>query len=163
MFKIVIKQRFLGYICVVVMVIGASQALAEIHKWVDKNGKVHYGDRLPESGNVKLMEISVESFSSVEIRGLDAGDLSVLTKDVNDEIKNKKVVMYSTESCGYCKKAKAYFNAKGISYTERDINKDASARRQWEKLNGTGVPLILVGKSKMSGFNAERFERMYFN
>jgi len=145
------------------MLIVTLSVSAEIHKWVDENGKVHYGDRPAQSGDVQYLEVSVESFSSVEIRELNPDDLAILTENEKDKVKKKKVVMYSTENCGYCKKAKAYFNAKGISYSERDINKDESARRQWQKLNGTGVPLILVGKNKMSGFSVARFEKMYFN
>lgn len=146
-----------------ILLIATLSVSAEILKWVDENGKVHYGDRPAQSNDVQYLEVSVESFSSVEVRELNSDDLSVLTENEKDKVKKKKVVMYSTESCGYCKKAKAYFNAKGISYSERDINKDKSARRQWEKLNGTGVPLILVGKNKMAGFSVARFEKMYFN
>ena len=32
-----------------------------------------------------------------------------------------KVVMYSTSWCGYCKKAKNYFEANKIAYIEKDI------------------------------------------
>ena len=130
---------------------------------MDENGKIHYGDRPPESGEIERLEISVESFSSVEVRDLDDGDIAVLGDIQVPQGKAKKVVMYSTENCGYCKKAKAYFNANEISFTERDINKSASAKRQWKKLNGTGVPLILVGERKMRGFSISSFEKIYFN
>lgn len=156
MLRVIIFCLYVGVFCF-------TSASADIHKWVDENGKIHYGDRPPESSNIQTLEISVESFSSVEIRELNPDDLSVLAREQKDTAGNKKVVMYSTQYCGYCKKAKAYFNSKGISYSERDINEDASARKQWQKLNGTGVPLILVGKSKMSGFSVPRFEQLYFN
>lgn len=151
-------------ICLSVSVfIWSVGAWAEIHKWIDESGKIHYGDRPPESSGMQTLEISVESFSSVEVRELNSADLSVLAREQKNIAKSKNVVMYSTQSCGYCKKAKAYFSSKGIKFTERDINNDPSARKQWEKLNGTGVPLILVGKSKMSGFSQSRFEQLYFN
>ncbi len=136
---------------------------AEIHKWMDEDGKIHYGDRPPESGEIEQLEISVESFSSVEVRNLDEGDIAVLGDTQVQQGEAKKVVMYSTENCGYCKKAKAYFNASKISFTERDINKSAAAKRQWKNLNGTGVPLILVGERKMRGFSVSSFEKIYFN
>ncbi len=153
-----IKAYLLGAI-----LISMAPAMAEIHKWVDEHGKIHYGDRPPQSSNVQTLEVSVESFSSVEIRQLNPDDIAVLSSEVKGNVKNKRVVMYSTETCGYCKKAKAYFSERGIDYSERDINKDASARKQWEKLNGTGVPLILIGKRKMSGFSVDRFEKIYFS
>ncbi len=94
---------------------------------------------------------------------MDANDIAVLGSEPEQPGQAKKIIMYSTESCGYCKKAKAYFEINNISFTERDINKSASAKRQWKKLNGTGVPFILVGKRKMRGFSVSLFENIYFN
>lgn len=71
--------------------------------------------------------------------------------------------MYSTKWCGVCKKAKAYFQANQIPFREYDIEESQRARKQFEKYNGKGVPLILVGKQKMSGFSTASFERIYFN
>ena len=82
---------------------------------------------------------------------------------INGKNRLKKIVMYSAENCGYCKKAKSYFNANNISFTELDINKSALAKRQWKKLNWTGVPLILIGERKMRGFCILSFENIYFN
>ncbi len=136
---------------------------AEIHKWVDESGKIHYGDRPPTSGDIEQLDVSIESFSSVEVRKMDANDIAVLGNESEPPGQTKKVIMYSTESCSYCKKAKAYFEINDIRFTERDINKSASAKRQWKKLKGTGVPLILVGKRKMRGFSISSFEDIYFN
>ena len=40
-----------------------------------------------------------------------------------------KVIMYATDWCGYCKKARRYFRKNGISFTEYDIEKDAAAKK----------------------------------
>ena len=69
--------------------------------------------------------------------------------------------MYSAEWCGYCKKAKRYFNMKGISYTEYDVEKNARAKSEYEKMGATGVPVILVGKKRMNGFSEKGFEKLY--
>ena len=136
---------------------------AEIHKWVDENGKIHYGDRAPASKNVKALDISVETFSNVEVRPLDEEAMSVLEREIDGKTKKKKVVMYSTEWCGVCKKAKKYFNANSIPFREYDIEKDEKRAREFKKLKGRGVPLILVGKQRMSGFSASSFEKLYKN
>ncbi len=47
-----------------------------------------------------------------------------------------RVVMYCTSWCPACRRARAYFNQKGISFTEVDIGRDraAAARvREWAK------------------------------
>ena len=70
------------------------------------------------------------------------------------------VVMYATSWCPYCAKARAYFARTGTAYTEYDIEKSAAAKAEFKRLGGRGVPLILVGKEKMSGFNELAFESL---
>jgi len=43
---------------------------------------------------------------------------------------------------------------------EYDIEKMPSKQREFKRLGGKGVPLITVGKQKMSGFSATRLESM---
>lgn len=73
--------------------------------------------------------------------------------------------MYSTVWCGFCKKAKAYFKKKSIAFSERDIEKSSQAKKEYQKLGGGGIPLILVGNrtgtQKISGFSVARFDKAY--
>ncbi len=69
--------------------------------------------------------------------------------------------MYSTVWCGYCKKARRYFKEKGIPFQEYDTETTQKGREDYKKLNGTGVPIILVGKKRMNGFSPSGFERLY--
>lgn len=96
---------------VILFLMGSFAAHAEIHKWVDENGKIHYGDHPPESNKVEQLEISVESFSSVEVRALDEDNLDALNTSTQDKSKNKKVVMYSTKWCGVGKQKMSGFSA----------------------------------------------------
>lgn len=70
------------------------------------------------------------------------------------------VVMYATSWCPYCAKARAYFGKKGIAYTEYDVEKSPAANAEFKRLGGRGVPLILVGREKMSGFSEEGFDAL---
>ncbi len=137
-----------------------SVASAEIYKWVDENGKIHYDDRPPQTSNAQRLEISIETYSSVEMQSYD-GELT--SAGDNESAKRKNVVMYSTEWCGVCKKAKAYFDANGIPFREYDVEKSQKGKRAFKKLKAKGVPVILVGKQRMNGFSAASFEKMYYN
>lgn len=66
------------------------------------------------------------------------------------------VTLYSTSWCGVCKEARAFFRSKGVSFTDKDIEKDASAKAELDrKLPGaTGVPVIDIGGDIMPGFSA---------
>ena len=72
-----------------------------------------------------------------------------------------KVVLYGTTWCGYCKKAKSYFRANNIAFTEYDIEKSASAKRDFKRMGGGGVPLILVGEKRIRGFSPSKFAKAY--
>jgi len=69
-----------------------------------------------------------------------------------------QVVMYATDWCGYCARARAYFEENGIAYTELDIDKSHAAHAQFKRLGGRGVPLILVGRERVNGFSELAFE-----
>jgi len=69
-----------------------------------------------------------------------------------------RVVMYATEWCGYCKQARKYFMENGIDYVEFDIEKDRSAKRDFDALLGSGTPLLYNGYARMVGFNKRQVD-----
>ena len=53
-----------------------------------------------------------------------------------------------------------FLSQKGISYTERNIVRDESARKELtEKYNALGVPLIVVDDHVIMGFDKRRIEQ----
>jgi glutaredoxin-like YruB-family protein len=73
----------------------------------------------------------------------------------------KQVVIYTTSHCPYCVKAKQYFTQKNIRYREIDIEKSTSGDAEFKKLGGTGVPLIMVGNTKLQGFSASKLDQLF--
>lgn len=66
------------------------------------------------------------------------------------------VIVYSTTWCAYCKMLKKYLSDKGVSYVEKDIEKDAAAHSElMEKIGGNfrGVPVADVHGSIILGFD----------
>ena len=143
--------------CLLLLVLTSSLSHAQLYKWVDDEGNMHYGDSPPE--NVELKKITGEITSipavSVEPSGLDSGQTTAAGAA-------KKVVMYSTSWCGYCRQAARYFRQKKIPFTEYDIEKSAKGARDYKRLKGRGVPVILIGKKRMNGFSVGRFNQIYY-
>ena len=81
---------------------------AEIYKWVDKNGRVHYDDKLPLQNNKQLMNINEESNA---VSGLSDGRLEKRKKllDAIDEDRKLK-----KEKAAKAKKKKAKLNKQCI-------------------------------------------------
>jgi len=67
----------------------------------------------------------------------------------------KKVTIYSTPVCKYCKLAKDYFSANNIPYEEHNVAADAEKRNEMiEKSGQMGVPVIIIGDTDLVvGFN----------
>ena len=73
----------------------------------------------------------------------------------------KQVTVYSTPSCGYCHKAKEFFQAKGVEYKEIDVSQDhAAAQAMVEKSGQMGVPVIEIADSIVVGFNQPVIEEL---
>ncbi|MCH9695006.1 MAG: hypothetical protein K0U72_10905 [Gammaproteobacteria bacterium] len=71
------------------------------------------------------------------------------------------VVMYATDWCGYCKKARQYFVDNNVRFVEYDIEKDRAAKRDYEVLRGNGTPLLYQGFTRVSGFDVRQIERTF--
>jgi glutaredoxin len=69
------------------------------------------------------------------------------------------IIMYSTDWCGYCKQARALFNSSGLAYREYDIEKSAEGLKQYQVLDGRGVPLIVINGKLLRGFNKRQILR----
>ena len=59
----------------------------------------------------------------------------------------KKVEIFSTPTCGYCKMAKEYFTEKGVEYTDYDVATDEAKRNEMvQKTGQMGVPVIVMSE-----------------
>ena len=74
---------------------------------------------------------------------------------------DKKVVIYSTPTCPYCKRAKDYLSQKGISYTDINVAVDREkAKEMIQKSGQMAVPVIIVDDEIMVGFNQAKLDEL---
>jgi glutaredoxin len=71
-----------------------------------------------------------------------------------------KVKLYTTAWCGYCKKARAYLNARNIPFEDIDVETTDRGRREFREINGNGVPVIFVGDRRMNGYDQGGLQNM---
>ncbi len=65
----------------------------------------------------------------------------------------KRLTLYSTEPCGYCRNAKALLASRGIEYTEINMAKDPDGRAELARKTGLMTfPQILVDGEPIGGF-----------
>ena len=69
-----------------------------------------------------------------------------------------KVVLYGTDWCGYCAKTRAYFKENKIEFVDLDIEKSPAAKKAHAELGGGGVPVVLIGNRKITGYDTGAFQ-----
>ena len=73
----------------------------------------------------------------------------------------KPVAIYTTDTCGYCKIAKEYFQKNNVEFSEFNVGTDLAKRQEMiEKSGQMGVPVITVGDDLVVGFNKSRLQEL---
>jgi glutaredoxin len=137
----------LALLCGLTVLIAAAQA--GVYKWTDEQGRVHYSDAPPARGKSEQVKIRINSYTGPAVVSRAPAAAS-----------GSEVLIYTTSWCGVCKMAKAYLDSRGVRYREVDVEADAGGKQAFAKLGGRGVPVILVGESRMDGFDQARLEAM---
>jgi glutaredoxin len=120
---------------------------AGVYKWTDADGRTQFGDRPPE--DVAAQEINIKAF-----------DGSAEASSVGDAAIDRSVTLLSATWCGVCTRAKEHLRARGISFTEHDVEKSGIGKSEFKRLNGKGVPIILVGQQRMNGFSVAGLDKL---
>lgn len=71
----------------------------------------------------------------------------------------KKIKIYSTPTCPYCKMAKAYLDGKGIAYEDVDVSEDQKAAEEMvDKTGQMGVPVLDIEGATIIGFDKDAID-----
>jgi glutaredoxin 3 len=64
-----------------------------------------------------------------------------------------RIQIYTTRWCGYCVRAKALLDGKGIAYEEITLDDDPAFRRNLQELTGGWtVPQVLIDGTPIGGY-----------
>lgn len=127
-----------------------SAASAQVYRWTDENGKVHFGDAPSPSGARKVEKQQARSTTAPT-----ASEPYVLQV----ARKSNPVSLYTSPDCGAgCNDARDYLNKRGIPFTEISVTNNAKIDELKKVSGGSGVPAMLVGKSVHKGFEVGMYE-----
>ena len=147
------KIRATFVIWLFLLLIFSAPAWAQMYKWQDEKGVTHFSDSPPQGkGAVKMQIKEAEGTSEKAIDPRQPANRQVQGTKAYQDI---KVVMYVTDWCGYCRKAREYLRSLGVNLVEFDIEKDAAKREEMRKLGGRGVPLIDVEGILIKGYSQQ--------
>lgn len=133
----------------------ALPAFAQLYRWTDDKGVIHYSDKAPDKGTARAVELRINSYSGPATVTTTGAPAAAAAQSAKAPVK-----MLATAWCGYCAKARAYMNSRGIPFEELDVEKSAQGKQEYRALKGRGVPIILVGNQRMNGYDQARLEAM---
>ncbi len=125
------------------LVLASASAGAQMYKWTDAKGTVHYTDTPPPAnarvGNVKAAASSVQT--------------GALPYQLAQAVRRHPVRLYTTPGCTPCDEARAYLNKRGIPYAEKTVRTDVDAASLRAAGGSGSAPFLLVGTVKSNGFD----------
>ena len=72
-----------------------------------------------------------------------------------------RVLVFTTPTCSWCRRAKQYLTQRQVRFREIDVSRDPSAARDVVRLTGQmGVPVIVVGNRPIVGFDQPKLDRL---
>lgn len=72
-----------------------------------------------------------------------------------------RVIIFTTPTSAYCRRAKSYFRQKGIKFRDVDVSRDPAAARDMVRRSGQqGVPVIEIGGKIVVGFNQPKIDQL---
>ncbi len=63
------------------------------------------------------------------------------------------IVVFTTETCPYCDKARELLDNSEHYWCEFDINESREAHRLFKEFGGRGVPFAFIGNQNIRGYN----------
>ena len=150
------KTRVVLITGVLCFLIFSLAAWAQVYKWQDGRRITHFSDSPPQGKEWVKMKAREKEETSER-----AGDLRQLAdRQLQGTRANRdiQVIMYMTDWCGYCRKAREYLHSLGVNLIEYDIEKDEGRREEMRRLGGKGVPFIDVEGILIRGYSPERIK-----
>jgi glutaredoxin len=170
-------KKIVLVIFIYILALGVSSA--EIYTWVDENGITHYSDSPTEDipGATEDDEIQSADPAPADTPQLpdetqkgavdsDIFDILDETQDQEEEVAadTPTVEIYETSWCGYCKKAKDFFRARGIDFVTYDIDQDQQARSRMQSLTSRmAVPFVVINGEGIPGYSVAAYEQALQN
>ena len=125
-------------------------AQAQLYRWVDDQGKVHFSDRAPVSGAKDVQKKSMPSAP---------GSSASLPYALQQAVENFPVTLYTSEICREtCARARELLDKRGVPYKEVSVTGESDLA-QLKQLSGDAVvPVLTVGHEVHKGFESGAYK-----
>ncbi len=124
-------------------------------------GHVYVADlRAERDGRYPVRRFSREAFDAIVEQATGGGDQAAEAAALGD------VVIYGASWCGACRAAAAHLRRRGVSFEEKDIERDPGARAEMQRkaqaagIRPSGIPVIDFRGTILTGFDQRRIDQL---
>lgn len=76
-------------------------------------------------------------------------------------MEQKRVIVFTTPTCTYCKQVKRYLAEQSIRFKDVDISRDSKAAQDMVRKSGQqGVPQLWINNRPIVGFDRPKIDKM---
>jgi len=147
---------------VVTYLLQVPTCLADPASYIDATGRTHYVDsldRVPEKYREQAAKRpALPAINKFDFKSENHSKLKTTTSKANQA---RKVDVYVTSWCGYCRALEKYLVENKVAFKKHNIERDKSAQRAHAALGGGGIPVTTISSGKgetprvLRGFNPE--------
>ncbi len=132
------------------LALASTAVLAQLYRWVDKDGKVHYTQQPPPPGARNVQKKALAG---------PASEPSPLPYAIQMAAKNAPVTLYTSPDCGEaCTQARDALVKRTVPFREISVT-DQKVSEELKKVTGRlEVPALIVGTQAQSGFEAGAYK-----
>lgn len=131
---------------VLALAMAVSAQAAQLYRWVDADGKVHYTDKPPPKEAKDIEKKRVKT----------AADAIPMPYALQQAAKTFPVTVYNADCGAPCDQANALIEKRGIPHTARNA-RDPEVQADLKKVTGSqdvDVPVLQVGRNVVKGWEA---------
>jgi glutaredoxin len=138
--------------CMASLLATAAAAQSTVHRWVDKDGKVHYSDAPPPKDAKDATQKRMGG-GQVEVENLPYATQVAMRRN--------PVVLYTGSACGdACASARELLSRRGVPFSEKDAQNSAADREALKSLVGVlEVPVLVIGENPIKGYGEQEWQQ----
>lgn len=137
------RVRLVPALLLLLSLLYPTLAQAQLYRWVDDSGKVHYSDQAPPSDAKNVQK---------QARSTGQGT-AALPYALQQAIKTFPVTLYASDACKEtCALARELLNKRGVPYSEVTVTDEADLAQLKQLSGGHMVPVMTVGREVYKGF-----------
>lgn len=126
----------------------ALTAQAQLYRWTDESGAVHYTDTAPPA-NAK----NVQKKAPARTGGPEAAQQPYALQQA---VRNFPVVVYTSKECGDpCKKGIDHLNKRGVPFTDKVVAKQDEIEELTKLAGAPRVPVMVVGVTVLKDYEEQ--------